>query len=292
MPNGERLNPKSPSKIAEEERPRCGARGRTGNPCRNMAGSNTPHPGYGHCSKHGGNTEAGLKAGARAAGRDIIDKFKRDYAMDVRFGGDRKDPSIANLTPESALVEEVRRSAAMVRFLEERIAHWGLDFDEAVLDWLERDPNSHKSFTKPEMAERVRQYLASLDDEDPSSLQHLPELIQIQSKTGLSSYTNKREWLYLYREERAHLARVAKMALDAGVAQRLVSLAEDQGRILSSALRAVLSALSLTPEQQRAVPIIVPIVLRAVASDQPVPPIDQLIAAVEGTTPDQKALTS
>jgi hypothetical protein len=214
-----------------------------------------------------------LKSAAREAGTDLITKFKQDNSMVYRFGGDRRDPAIATLSPELALVEEVRRSAAMVRFLEGRIGEWGMDLGDPALDKFV----NHRKYKDPWSRHQIQQFLDSLDPDDPDSAKHLPDLVQTHPDTGVSSFTNKREWLYLYREERAHLARVAKMALDAGVAQRLVTLAEDQGRILSSALRAVLMALNLSPEQQSLVPIVVPAILRAVANDQPLPDVRELV---------------
>lgn len=183
----------------------------------------------------------------------------------MRFGGDRHDPTIASLTPESALLEEVRRSAAMVRFLESRIAMWNLtEHSHDVIEaFVKAGP---KRGDDPTMAQRVEATIATIHEEAD-----LPALTNVHPRTGLTSFTDAREWLYLYREERGHLARVAKMCIDAGVAQRLVSIAEDQGRMLSTAIRAVLNALNLSPEQAALIPRIVPPILRAVATDAPIP---------------------
>lgn len=53
------------------------------------------------------------------------------------------------------------------------------------------------------------------------------------------------------------LARFSKMALDAGVEERLVSLAEAQGELVASVLVNVLSDLALSPAQQAAAPEVV-----------------------------------
>lgn len=265
----DKLAPPSLQKLMPEER--CGARTQgTGKPCRKMKGSATDHPGYGNCVNHGGNTPEGRKSAMREMGRDILITYK------TRFGGDRTDPTIASLTPEQALLEEVRRSAAMVRFLEERIARWNLtSVEEATLNtFLTKKPKL--GYTTPLQKREVEQFLDSLDPASTDSPQYLPPLTSTHDRTGITSSTDAKEWLFLYREERMHLARVAKMALDAGVAQRLVTIAEDQGRILASALRIVLQALGLSPEQQALVPHIVPQVLRAVATDSPIPDISSL----------------
>lgn len=258
------LAPPSERKLLDSEK--CGALTGSGNPCRNAKGSRTDHPGYGNCVKHGGNTEAGIKSAMREMGRDLARRFKAD----VPFGGDRRDPAIATLTPEQAMLEEVRRSAAFVRFLEERIARWNLspEIDAMIEAYATARPaNYPRRADEPTLKIQLEELVNEVE---------LPALTKTSEKTGLTGFTDAREWLYLYREERGHLARVSKMCIDAGVAQRLVTLAEDQGRILATAIRAVLNALALTPEQSAKIPQIVPPILRAVANDQPVPDISSL----------------
>lgn len=268
----------SEQRLTEDEI--CGAHTQRGNKCRQRKGSRTDHPGYGNCAKHGGNTEAGIKSAMREMGRDLAQRYKREY---MRFGGDRHQEEIATMTPESALLEEVRRSAAMVRFLEERIAAWNLT--PISDEWLEKfaaSPDKNRDPRAPSMNRYIDELFQSLPHEDPESPNHLPALTEVHAKTGITSFTDAREWLLLYREERGHLARVSKMCIDAGVAQRLVSIAEDQGRILSSAIRAVLLALDLTPAQQDLIPRVVPPILRAVATDQPIPDVKQMLALSAG----------
>lgn len=64
-------------------------------------------------------------------------------------------------------------------------------------------------------------------------------------------------WVDLFFKERRQLAQVAKMALDAGVAERQVQLQEEQGRMLVAVIQGVLGDLSLSVEQRAAVPGIV-----------------------------------
>lgn len=52
-------------------------------------------------------------------------------------------------------------------------------------------------------------------------------------------------WLEMYHTERTHLARVCKMALDAGVAERQVRVAEQQGELFAGAIRAILTDLGV-----------------------------------------------
>lgn len=64
-------------------------------------------------------------------------------------------------------------------------------------------------------------------------------------------------WVELYQKERGHLARVSKMALDAGVAERQVRLAERQGELLAGAIQAILADLKLSPDQRKLAPGVV-----------------------------------
>lgn len=67
-----------------------------------------------------------------------------------------------------------------------------------------------------------------------------------------------RAFIDVWTEQRAHLAKVAKMALDAGVAERQVRLAEEQGAIVANILRSIFGdpELGLSAEQKRAAPAI------------------------------------
>lgn len=205
-------------------KPKCPAVRRSGDhkgePCGKGAGVGTSHPGIGYCSSHGGNTPAGKKAAARQLGRDLIADQKE------RFGGDRRSVYVSNITAEQALLEEVRRSTAMVRFLEERIGSWEIGSNN------------------------------NLDGGDLG----LPRLVEETSK-GAPGATDVQAWLLLYREERAHAAKVAKMCIDANISKRMVDLAESQGTVLKKVITEVLKALNLTDVQLQAAPTIIPMIL-------------------------------
>lgn len=72
-------------------------------------------------------------------------------------------------------------------------------------------------------------------------------------------------WIQLQQQERAHLVRVCKETIAAGVEERRVRLAEQQGSMLASAIKAILGDLDLNAEQQAKVATVVPRHLRAVA---------------------------
>lgn len=66
-------------------------------------------------------------------------------------------------------------------------------------------------------------------------------------------------WVDLYIEERKHLVNVSRAAISAGVAERQVALAEEQGKLLAMAIRAILwdDELGLTPAQRTVAPLII-----------------------------------
>lgn len=77
------------------------------------------------------------------------------------------------------------------------------------------------------------------------------------------------EWREIYKEERAILVKVAKAAIDAGIAERRVRIAEDQGRDLIHALNLIFDALGLTMDQRRLIPSVVPPILRQLTEGAP-----------------------
>jgi hypothetical protein len=75
-------------------------------------------------------------------------------------------------------------------------------------------------------------------------------------------------WVKLYQEERRHLASVCRDALAAGIAERQVRLAEQQGALLAGAVNRILEGLGLSKEQWERVPQVVPVVLRAITGGE------------------------
>lgn len=73
-------------------------------------------------------------------------------------------------------------------------------------------------------------------------------------------------WIKLYQAERTHLMKVAKAALDAGVQEREISLAENVGRQLADTIDRILMKLVLTDDQKRLIPLVVPHELRQLMS--------------------------
>jgi hypothetical protein len=73
-------------------------------------------------------------------------------------------------------------------------------------------------------------------------------------------------WLRLYQQERTHLVKVCSEAIRAGIEERRIRLAEQEGALVAQAIRAILADLNLTAEQQERVPEIVPRHLRALSA--------------------------
>lgn len=76
---------------------------------------------------------------------------------------------------------------------------------------------------------------------------------------------NKALWMDIWQRERSHLAKVAKMCLDAGVDQRRVELAEKQASVMFMLINEAFDMLKLSPEQKQAVPQIMPALIRQLA---------------------------
>lgn len=72
-------------------------------------------------------------------------------------------------------------------------------------------------------------------------------------------------WIQLYQAERKHLVDVCKAAISAGIEERRVKLAEQQGALLAGVIRGILGDLDLTPAQAARVSEVVPRHLRAMA---------------------------
>jgi hypothetical protein len=72
-------------------------------------------------------------------------------------------------------------------------------------------------------------------------------------------------WVQLWQSERKHLVDVSKAAISAGIEERRVKLAEQQGALLAGVIKAVLGDLELTPEQAARAPRVVADRLRDVS---------------------------
>lgn len=85
------------------------------------------------------------------------------------------------------------------------------------------------------------------------------EIGQLTQGSGLDGMgpTIPAVWIKIHADERDRLARVSKMAIDAGVSERTVQIAEEQGLMIARLLQGVLRDLQLTAEQAERAPGIV-----------------------------------
>lgn len=132
-------------------------------------------------------------------------------------------------TPTEALLEEVRWTAGHVAWLRERVQ----ELEQAAVTWG--------------VTEQVKKTAGKFPGTDTTSAA-APNV-----------------WVDLYHRERRHLVDVCKAAIGAGIEERRVWLAEQQGNLLAEVIRRILGDLDLSAEQQALVSSVVPRHLRAVA---------------------------
>jgi hypothetical protein len=106
-----------------------------------------------------------------------------------------------DVDPATALLQEVHRTAGHVAWLGEKVA----ELDAEGLVWGVAETTSKQATEYP--------------------------------GTDTVHAARPSVWLDLYQRERTHLVRVSKAALDAGVSERLVRLAEQQGMLLAQVIR-------------------------------------------------------
>lgn len=132
-----------------------------------------------------------------------------------------------DIDPGKALLDEIARTYGAVKWLEAKVRE--LEPDQLVWGKV-----SHREGVGPEGPVDVTEHKAEFN-----------------------------AWYRLYCEERDRLARVAALALKAGIEERRIKLAESQGDLVAQAIRSILDALNLTPTQLELVPVIVPQTLRS-----------------------------
>jgi hypothetical protein len=149
-----KLPPRPPDKV-------CGASTPDG-PCGHWKGWGTPHPGIGHCRKHGGNTPNQIKA----AEREQVEVRMRTYGGPI------------DIDPLTALLEELHRTAGHVAWLGTVVAnllHDGDGYEESISDEGKRvlrprsglkQLDSSGKFEKPsiwvELYQQERKHLAQV----------------------------------------------------------------------------------------------------------------------------------
>lgn len=131
-----------------------------------------------------------------------------------------------DVDPHTALLDELRRTSGWVLYLESKVD----ELDEKDLTW------------------GVTRRKFGGDDH------------------GTTKEAKPNAWYVLLTAERKHLLDVANACVKAGIEQRRIQLAEDQGRLIAGAIQQILGRLMLTAEQLALVPEVVPTVLRNITA--------------------------
>lgn len=184
---------------------RCIARSkRSGEQCKRR-----PVPGATVCAMHGGKAPQVQRAAARrlALGEAMGELHRLGVPIDVE--------------PADAMLDMVREAAGNVAFLRARVQE---------LDQLTRE------------SKELEAALAVLGGGGKDSRE-----IAQRAPAGIYGQVDPRNWkaerhviVAMYDEERERLVRWAKACRDAGVDERRVQLAEDQGRMIAAVLRGAL----------------------------------------------------
>ncbi|WP_242496474.1 hypothetical protein [Xylanimonas protaetiae] len=169
---------------------------------------------------------SGTKAARAAAARRVEEAKAAEVVRTLGLPVD--------ITPTDALLEEVRWTAGHVQWLRAKVQ----ELDESQRDG---DDGEHQLVWGTTKVKTGGDDFGTTQEAKPSI------------------------WYVLYEAERKHLVAVCSAALKAGVEERKVRLAEQQGDLVALVIRRILDALDLTPEQQALVPQVVPAQLRLIA---------------------------
>lgn len=198
-----------------------------GKPC-----GKPPLKGQTVCRFHGGAAPQNREAAARRLEAQAAQRAVATLGLPV------------DITPTEALLQEVQWTAGHVEWLRRKVA----ELDDGDLVW---------GTTRVEV-EGGTALRIDVEDGEVAGVGTGPSVKRVQ--TAAASV-----WYQLYTAERAHLVAVCSAALKAGVEERRVRLAEQQGDLVATAIRRILEALNLTPEQEALVPTVVPAQLRLIA---------------------------
>ena len=98
-------------------------------------------------------------------------------------------------------------------------------------------------------------------------------------------------WVEMYQTERAHLLKASKSAVDMGVSERQVQLAEEQGRMIAMLLQQFIDSqeIALTPAQRAVAPKVIRRLLTAMPTQpaRPTTPPVLEIVEINGQLPEE-----
>lgn len=189
--------------------------------CTQRKGHGTSHPGIGHCSRHGGSTRSHVAAAQAEMARQACTSLGVGVAID----------------PAAALLDELRRAYGNVLFYESLVAQLA----------------GHPTAARLEAATgSTFDALVALLDDGVDDVRTVPAVAGVYAPTFHASGRATGEarphvLVDLYNAERKHYARVAASALQAGVAQRVIELAESTARQVVEVLTEFARRMGLDP---------------------------------------------
>lgn len=168
-----------------------------------------------------------MPTGKKVAARERAEEAVEDYKRRMTFYGEKVE-----ISPEEALLEEVQRAVGVVRWIEAKLGQWGGEHGDR---W------------------------------DASETGLPPMLESYESIRSVTiSDTEYAAWLRQYTMERQHLARSAKMCIDAGIAKQVVQIYQRQADVMHMVIRRTLVELGVGEDDR--LPTILPRVIREITS--------------------------
>ena len=177
------------------------------------------------CHKHGGATKQAKAAAGRRLEQAEAARAAATYGLPVE------------IEPHEALLQELYRTQGIVEWLQELIAQ--LEHEATTLPNVSVSAVSLDEAFEPD------------EDEPPDTSSGRSGLKQY-TRDGRLTWEKPSVWVELYQAERKHLADVASRCIKAGVDERRVQLAEQQGRLLAKVLVGVLGDLGIDPQTDEA----------------------------------------
>ena len=201
------------------------------------------------CYTHGGSTGIAKRKAAERIAQAEADaaKIRACKTLGVRFDG-------LNISPTEALLEEVTWTYVHVQWLRSKVQDLEVQASQDAV--IEGDSEDGEPVTI----------------ERPGGHALIWGQVEFKSKTGGDDWgkttvdrAGPNAWYELYSRERDRLIKVCSEAIRAGIEERRVQLAEQQGALVAEAIRRILDDLNLSPEQLSQVATVVPRHLRAIA---------------------------
>jgi hypothetical protein len=187
-----------------------------------------PIPGGTVCTTHGGVTQT--------QGKQVQDLRRQ---QEMQYATSMLGLVNYDVTPEEALLQTVRESAANVAFLRARV--------QELVGAADLDDPTHPLIWG--ITQNVSTGASATPGDDETSA------------------AGANVWYEMYMREREMLLKASTAAVRAGIAERRVRLAEMGAEVIVGRIRQILNALNLTPEQMAESDRVVPLQIAMLAQD-------------------------